>query len=155
MRVLMLGPTNSPHVEDLVVGLGERDIEVVVVGEPAPNLPPSTLDRRGIRVELASPGALAAPGRLIRRVSWLRRLVRDVRPDIVHALLLVEDPFYAVLARARPLVTTAWGSDVLSTTWIGKLRSRLVSRRADLLTADSKALLDALAALGRTTPGSG
>ncbi len=148
MRVVMLGTTNSPHVEDLVVGLRERDVEVIVGGVPAPNLPPSALYDRGIRVELAPPGALAAPVRLTRRVRWLRRLVREVRPDVVHAHLLMEDPFYAVLARARPLVATAWGSDVLGVSQIGKLRGRLVARRADLLTADSQVLLDALVALG-------
>jgi glycosyltransferase involved in cell wall biosynthesis len=148
MRVLMLGTTNSPHVEDLVVGLSERDIEVVVGGVPAPNLPPSTLGGRGIRVEPAPPGAVAAPARLMRRVGWLRRLVREVRPQIVHAHFLVEDPFYAVLAGVRPLVATAWGSDVLLAKGLAKLRGRLVSHRADLLTADSQALLDALVALG-------
>jgi glycosyltransferase involved in cell wall biosynthesis len=148
MRVLMLGTVNSPHVEDLVLGLGQRGIEVVVGGEQADNLPPSTLGERGIRVELAPPGALVAPGRLMRRRAWVRRLVREVRPDVVHAHFLVEDPFYAVLAGARPLVATAWGSDVFKAARIGRLRSRVVSRRADLLTADSKTLLDALVGLG-------
>ena len=147
MRVLMLGTTNSPHVEDLVTGLTERGIEVVVGGDPAPNLPSSTLPGRGIRVESAPTGAVAGI-RPIRRVQWVRRLMREVRPDLVHAHFLVEDPFYAVLARARPLVATAWGSDVLLPSRVGKLQNRLVARRADILTADSQALLDAVAALG-------
>jgi glycosyltransferase involved in cell wall biosynthesis len=146
MRILMLGATNSPHVEDLVLELTGRGIEVVVGGAEAPNLPPSRLPSRGLRVEATPRGT--AGTRAVSRVRWLRRLVREVRPDVVHAHFLVEDPFYAVIARARPLVATAWGSDVLVPSRIGKLRGRLVARRADLLTADSRALLDALEALG-------
>ena len=109
MRVLMLGPTNSPHVEDLVLGLAGRGVDVVVGGEAAPNLPPSRLPDHGIRVEPAPPGAIAAPLRLIRRIRWVRRLMRELCPDVVHAHFLVDDPFYAVMGRARPLVATAWG----------------------------------------------
>jgi glycosyltransferase involved in cell wall biosynthesis len=148
MRVLMLGTTNSPHVEDLVIGLAERGVDVVVGGEPAPNLPPSTLESRGIRVELGPSVALPRPAGLVRRVRWLRRLAGDVSPHVVHAHYLVEDPFYAVLAGVRPLVATAWGSDVLVPKRVSLLRTRLVARRAELLTADSQTLLDALARLG-------
>jgi len=148
MRVLMLGPTNSPHVEDLAVELTERGIDIVVGGDPAPNQPPSALPGHGIRVEPAPAGAAVAPVRLARRVGWLRCLVRELRPDVVHAHVIVGDPFFAVLAGARPLVATAWGSDVLLPSRGGSLRARLVSRRADLLTADSHALLDALEAFG-------
>ncbi len=147
MRVLMLGTTNSPHVEDLVIGLAERGIEVVVGGDEAPNLPPTTLRESGFRVEPAPCGA-PAPARLVVRVRWLRRLVREVCPDLVHAHYLDGDPLVAVLAGAGPLVATAWGSDVLVASRAGKLKGRLVARRADLLTADSRALLDAVAALG-------
>ena len=146
MRVLMLGTTNSPHVEDLAVELRDRDIEIVVGGETAPNLPSSTLPSRGVRVEPAPMGWGGI--QLVRRVRWVRRLVREVRPDVVHAHYLVESPFHAVLGGVRPLVATAWGTDVLAGRRVGRLRSLLVSRRADLLTADSQALLDAVAALG-------
>ena len=119
MRVLMLGTTNSPHVEDLVLGLAERGIDVVVGGDEAPNLPP----RRCRIAEFASKLAPRGASRRTRsygRVRWVRRLMREFRPDIVHAHYLVEDPFYAVLAGARPLVATAWGSDVLVATDVRK-----------------------------------
>jgi glycosyltransferase involved in cell wall biosynthesis len=148
MRALILGVPNSPHIGDLALGLSERGVEVVVGGTPAPNLPPASLERE-VRVEAAPPVAgLAYPAQLVRRVRWTRRLVRRVGPDVVHAHYLVEDPFYAVLARVRPLVATAWGSDVLVPKHVSLVRSRLVARRADFLTADSETLLDALANLG-------
>lgn len=41
MRVLMLDPTNSPDLEDMVFGLDGRGIDVIVGGERSPALPPS------------------------------------------------------------------------------------------------------------------
>lgn len=154
MRVLMLGAPNSPHVEDLASELHDRGHHVVVGGEPTETLPPSKLGAQGIRVEaapavpLAGRAALRAPLQVAHRVRWMRQLVREVRPDVIHAHYLVEDPFYALLARVRPLVATAWGSDVLVPKHVSLLRSRLVARYADALTADSQTLLDALAGLG-------
>jgi glycosyltransferase involved in cell wall biosynthesis len=91
---------------------------------------------------------VARAARLVRRIRWLRRLLREFRPDVVHGHVVTGDPFFAALARARPLVVTAWGSDVLLASRGGRLRGRLVARRADLLTADSESLLEAVAALG-------
>jgi L-malate glycosyltransferase len=148
MRALLLGTTNSPHVEDIATGLAQRGIKVVVGGSVAPNLPPSALPAQGIRIAPAPRGPAAPHVRLARRVRWLRRLLRDLRPDVVHAHELSHDPFVAVLAGARPLVATAWGSDVFLASRAQRLRARLVAHRADILTADSRALLDAIAELG-------
>ena len=148
MRVLLLGTTNSPHVEDIAIGLAQRGIKVVVGGSAAPSLPPSVLPAQGIRVVPAPTRAAAPPVRLARRVRWVRRLLRELRPDVVHAHVLSHDPFVAMLAGARPLVATAWGSDVFLAARGPRLRARLVARRADVLTADSRALLDAIAELG-------
>src|SRR5262245_53538395 len=133
MRVLMLGTTNSPHIQDLTVELSRRCIEVVVAGDAAPHLPRSRLSDSEVRVESAPLPPMGL--RAVERVRWLRRLTRDVRPDVVHAHYLVEDPFYAVVAQVRPLVATAWGSDVLLARGVNKLRARTVARRADLVTA--------------------
>jgi glycosyltransferase involved in cell wall biosynthesis len=45
-----------------------------------------------------------------RRVS---ALVRELQPDIVHALHLTSYGFLAAVARVRPTVTSVWGTDVL------------------------------------------
>ncbi len=46
-------------------------------------------------------------------VLRLRRYLRKLRPDIVHAGPIQTGGFYAALAGARPLVLMSWGSDVL------------------------------------------
>ena len=49
-------------------------------------------------------------------MSWMRRLWREERPDVVHANWLPSYGFLAALLRLRPLVAMAWGSDVYGAT---------------------------------------
>jgi hypothetical protein len=42
---------------------------------------------------------------------WLRRVLGDLEPDVVHAHFLDVWGGVAAIARARPLVVSVWGSD--------------------------------------------
>ena len=133
----MLGPVNSPHLEDQALAVRNRGHHVHVAGAAWPDLPPSSLTAQGIPVSLMErPWPLS-----------LRRLLRRLHPDIVHAHFL---PFAggAALVGARPLVATAWGSDVYRAGWRESLGNRLAVRRADAIVADSSALLERMIELG-------
>jgi glycosyltransferase involved in cell wall biosynthesis len=43
----------------------------------------------------------------------VRGLLRDIRPDIVHAMHLTSYGFLGALANVRPLIVSVWGTDVL------------------------------------------
>ena len=138
MRLLLLGPINSPHVEDLALAMRERGLEVVVAGETSASLPPSKLPAADIpAAELRGRNLLA-----------MRRTVRDARPDVVHAHWLPGAAFMAALVRARPLVSMAWGSDVYAADRRRLLQCRYALRRSDVAMADSRDLLDRLIELG-------
>ena len=133
----MLGPVNSPHVEHLAQAISERGHEVHAAGVAWPELGPCSLPAAGIpTMELERPWPL-----------WLRRTFRRVRPDVVHAHFL---PFAgaAALVRARPLMATAWGSDVYRPTRAMAIGNRLAVRFADVVTTDSLPLLERLIDLG-------
>lgn len=79
----------------------------------------------------------------------VRALARALQPDLVHGHYLTSYGFWAASLGQRPLVLSAWGSDVL----VSPRESRLVRaltgwtlRRADLVTADSQDMLEAIAA---------
>ena len=97
LRLLYVGPFNSPHVEDLALAMHARGHQVRVAGEVWGGLPPSSLDDRGVPATvLGFPSVLA-----------LRRVLRAFRPDVVHSHWM---PFamLAAAAGARPLVAQAW-----------------------------------------------
>jgi glycosyltransferase involved in cell wall biosynthesis len=138
LRILMLGPVNSPHMEHLALALRDRGNAVRAAGALwGGGLEACSLPDNGIPVSpLASP-----------QISSLRRLRRRFRPDVIHANWM---PFavLATLAGARPLVAMAWGSDVYLAGRHQLLMYRLVVRRAALVLADSRALLERLIELG-------
>jgi glycosyltransferase involved in cell wall biosynthesis len=78
---------------------------------------------------------------------WMRRLLRDTRPDVVHAHWMPVAGL-ACLYGASPLVVSAWGSDVFLASRSQKLAWRAVARQADLFMASSAALVRALHDLG-------
>jgi L-malate glycosyltransferase len=147
-RLLMLGAVNHPHVEHLALAMGERGFEVVVGGDAIAELPPSALPAAGIAVRQAPPSRRGTPGGAAAHVRWVRRLLRELRPDIVHGHWLPGFAFFAAVAGARPLVAMAWGSDVFRARRAQTLANRVALRRATLAMADSQALLERLGELG-------
>ena len=87
----------------------------------------------------------------LRRTGWLfgalkiRRIVRKISPDIVHGHYITSYGMWAAISGVKPLVLTAWGSDIL----VSPKQNRLIRwltgwmlRRADLITADSEDTLE-------------
>jgi glycosyltransferase involved in cell wall biosynthesis len=80
--------------------------------------------------------------------------MRRLRPQVVHAHWLPSFGWVAARARARPLVVSAWGSDVYRVSGLVRRRSAVALRGADLVFADSQDLLDAARTLaGRPVRG--
>lgn len=74
------------------------------------------------------------------RVAELRRLFRVIAPDIVHVHYVNEAALFSVVAGLRPLVLTAWGSDIVISpekSWIRRQAVKYTLKRADLITCDA------------------
>ena len=147
-RVLMLGPVNHPHVEHLALAMQERGLEVIAAGNAEPALPPSVLDGAGIRVLAAPRAPRRTAAGVAAHVRWIRRLGRELRPDVVHAHWMCGYAAFAALAGATPLVAMAWGSDVFRAGRLRTFACRIAVRRSRIAMADSQALLDRLVQLG-------
>jgi glycosyltransferase involved in cell wall biosynthesis len=147
-RLLMLGAVNHPHVEHLAVAMSERGFDVSVGGDSPPDLPPSSLPAAGIELHAAPQQPRGSLVGAAAHVRWIRGLLRDVRPDIVHGHWLCGFAFFAAVAGAKPLVAMAWGSDVFRARPAQTAANRVALRRAALAMADSQALLDRLVGLG-------
>jgi glycosyltransferase involved in cell wall biosynthesis len=138
LTILMLGTVNSPHVEHLAMAMRDRGHRVIVAGDVVGSYPPSVLPASGIDVR-----PIEYPA-----TFWVRGLVRETRPDIVHAHWVTGYGFLAALMRLRPLVAMAWGSDVYGATPRQRRQCRYVLRRADVAMTDSEDLMARLLALG-------
>ena len=68
-------------------------------------------------------------------VSWLRSVLDRVKPDLVHAHSLSRWPYYASLARSRPLIVTPTGSDLYLATGDALRQADHAIRHADAVIA--------------------
>jgi glycosyltransferase involved in cell wall biosynthesis len=147
-RLLMLGTVNHPHVEHLALAMAGRSFEVIVGGDSVPELAPSVLPRAGIELRAAPLARRASLSGAAAHVRWIRGLLRDLRPDVVHGHWLCGFACFAAVAGAKPLVAMAWGSDVLRARRLQTLANRVALRRSALTMTDSQVLMDRLIALG-------
>ena len=114
----------------------ERGHVVQAAGEVWSGLPASSLPQHGVPTSTMS----------FPSVLWLRRLIRQFRPDVVHAHWM---PFatLAMLAGAHPLVAQAWGSDIYLAGRRHRLELRATLRRTTVAMTDSADLVEEARAL--------
>ncbi len=88
---------------------------------------------------------------LPRLLGDLRRVIRDTRPDLIHAGPIQTCAFLAVLAGFRPVLTMSWGFDLMQDAdrnawwrWV----TRYTLARSTFFTSDAIATRDRAVALG-------
>lgn len=86
----------------------------------------------------------------VRAIPAVRRLVRRIAPDLLHAHYLTSNGLVAAATGFHPLVVSARGSDVHQSmgSWARRALIRLVMARADLVNPVSAELAGLVAALG-------
>ena len=115
MRILYFSRDYTPHDLRFLASLAETEHEIFSL----------RLERRSRQVE-----DRPLPPK-VQQVRWrggqepfewksapalslaLRRVLHEVRPDVVHAGPVPSVAFLAALSGARPLVSMSWGSDLL------------------------------------------
>lgn len=143
--MLLLGPAQSLHTRRWAAALAGRGHRVVLAGW-APAEPLAGVD---LRVPPGAPGAgrssLGAVRRLLATGWWLRREVRQVRPDVVHVHSVGRAGLLALaLPRVPVRVVTPWGSELRAATrsrlrrWV----TRLTLHRADLVVPTSRSVTE-------------
>jgi glycosyltransferase involved in cell wall biosynthesis len=89
--------------------------------------------------------------RSIKILFRLRRLVREIGPDIVHSHSMGSYAWVATVLNLRPRVLTPWGVDLLvdiNTSFVNKFLTKWSLRSANLVTTDAEYFFDPLVELG-------
>jgi L-malate glycosyltransferase len=136
LRVLVAGWLNSPHVTSWVEAVNEAGHDVHLVGRDAPQLPASASNEKVHRLPANAPPLV----RGLRMSHALARVAADVSPDLVHAHFLTEFGWMAAREGLRPLICSAWGSDVFGVRGLSLRRSRRALEESQLAFADSEHL---------------
>ncbi len=144
MKLCYVAPGRSVHTERWLSAFVERGHQVHLIA-----LPGEEASIEGVTIHRLSEGRPK-----MRFVSWTlaaRRILRTVRPDILHGHYLTRYGWLAAASLFRPLVLTAWGTDA----YLDPPRSRATRlltgwalRRAALVTADADDLRRQVVRLG-------
>jgi len=105
----------------------------------------------GVEAEAIGGTYLSRAAAIVLAVRRVRRIVREFAPDIVSSLFVPDYGWLGALVGARPLVVSAWGSDVLiqpEKSPLHRRRVRHVLSRADHLFTDADVLARRMRQLG-------
>ena len=142
-RLLLVSDAKTMHTRRWAEYFRDQGAEVHIASFRDAALP-------GIEVHVLPTGGLGRIGYFI-AIPSLRRLARRLRPDVVHAQYVTSYGFVAAAAGLRPLVLTAWGTDVLVSPKESAVRRWLASyavRHSDVVTTVAAHMNPAMAALG-------
>lgn len=142
-RLLFVSDAASVHTRRWARYFRDQGSEVHVA-----SFRPAQID--GVEVHLLGSGQFGRAGYFL-AIPRLRALARRLRPEVVHAQYVTSYGFLAAAARLRPLVVTAWGTDVLISPKESLLLRWLASfalRHADAVTTVAQHMNAAVASLG-------
>lgn len=143
MRILYVSDAQSVHTRRWAESFRDAGADVHVASFRSGNIP-------GVTTHLLPTYGLGRLGYLLALAS-LRRLHVALRPDVVHAQYITSYGFLAAFAGMRPLVLTAWGTDVLISPKESRLMRWLASyavTHADAVTTVAQHMNPSVAALG-------
>jgi glycosyltransferase involved in cell wall biosynthesis len=132
MRLCFIGDAETIHTQRWVEWFAaDHEVAIIATG-PGEGL----AGRRIATLPAESPSRT----RLLASVIEVRRVLRTYRPDILHCHFINESGWLGAASGHRPLVITAWGSDVYRAPAESRLARYLNPwsvRRADWVTCDS------------------
>ena len=143
MRILYVSDAQSVHTRRWAECFRDEGADVHVASFRAAQI-------AGVNVHLLPTMGLGKVGYLL-AVPALRRLASILRPDVMHAQYVTSYGYLAAAAGCRPLVVTAWGSDVLispSESWLARWLASRALAAADQVTTVAEHMNAAVIALG-------
>lgn len=153
LRILGIGDAKSRHFARWATRLAEQGHEVHIASG---RYNPREGELAGLHVHQyqdLDPLLRVPFVRRFRVAPALKRVWRDVKPDIVHSHYLLPYGYWTALAGLEPLVVSPWGKDAIVDAWESqeaeqRARIALAPDRALAYVVNSQALEDAAVRLG-------
>lgn len=157
MRLCFLADASSVHTRRWVEFFAQRGHTVHLFTFSPHDEVPGDVVQHDLRVlyeqrqHVAWPAGARQAEHAVQMASATRHMLQEVRPDIVHAHSVVCYGHLGLLSLCRPLVVSAWGSDIYhhrSGSWRSRALTVLTLRAADICMGDSADLVNKMVALG-------
>ncbi|MBT5877398.1 MAG: glycosyltransferase family 4 protein [Candidatus Latescibacteria bacterium] len=143
MKICFTGPENL-HLERWVTYFARKGHEVhLVIDTP--------VQYEGVIVHNLNLEYRKSPVYFLTKLYRLRKIINGIKPDVLHTHYITGQAYVSVLTGFRPFIVTIWGNDIYLRPHERieeKFFTKLVLKRADMITADSEDQIDAAIALG-------
>jgi glycosyltransferase involved in cell wall biosynthesis len=153
MRILYFSQNYSPHDYRFLSALSETEHEVFYLKLEG-NL--RQIEDRPIPLQIQQVlwkgGQTSFRWRDVPRlVLDLKRVIKEIKPDLIHAGPIQTCAFLAVLSGFHPILTMSWGFDLMQDVerneWMKRI-TRYVLRHSDFFTSDAQVTRDRAIAYG-------
>jgi glycosyltransferase involved in cell wall biosynthesis len=144
LRIVYLSIGGHIHTTrwiDYFVRKGHRAWLLTVQPEPIPDVEV---------IDIRTPWG-PKPFRYAVSLTKVRRILRRIKPDILHTHFLTGYGYWGAFSGFHPFILTVWGDDVYTTPFESKLKLKLAQyalRKADWITGDSNDILKDCVKLG-------
>jgi len=142
MKILQVG-SKSVHVSSYIAALNDGTQEIHLLAEEACNF-------KGVDREWHVSFRSVNPLSVWKNARKLKQIIAKVNPEVIHIHQVNRLAYFVTKAAAKqriPVVTTAWGSDVLVVPKQNKFFRALVTKslkRSAVVTADSQEMIAAM-----------
>ena len=114
MRICYIGDAKSTHVQKWLEYYSGQGHEVCLISTRSPDNNGITGVRyyqvSNIKLRIKTLGYLV---RLVSNYFYIKRILKEFKPNILHVHFITELGFIAALINYHPLILNAWGSDIL------------------------------------------
>lgn len=134
-KLCLLANAASSHTQKWALALVERGWKVDVL-----SFLPAEIEQ--VTVHLI-PRLAGGKADAVLRAPWVRRRVRELKPDIVHAHYATSFGLLGALTGRHPLIISAWGSDIFSFPRSSRMHASLLKwilAQADVLCSTSRVM---------------
>jgi L-malate glycosyltransferase len=144
MNICFIADARQRHTSVWVGFFVSRGHEVHLISPWAPR----NLDSKNLHLHIIGPYPfhtrfISLPFNLYLYRRRIKQIIRDIKPDILHAHFVTDCGFWGALSGFHPLVLSAWGSDILilpQKSKIFQLQANYAMRRADLVTTSTDSM---------------
>lgn len=148
MKICFLGDAASIHIRRWCEYFRDKGDKVSIISFRDAEIPGVNVIYIGDKLNINSEGGNLT---YLKKIWTIKKIISDLKPDIVNAHYLTSYGFLSALTRIKPLVVSTWGSDILVTpkrNIIYKKLTEFVIKRSTLITSDSNFMSEEIVNLG-------
>jgi len=143
MKICYLGDANSIHTKKLCCFFRDKGYDVSVISLNDGEIEGVKVYSMAMKIE--NQGNSIAKVRYLRNIIKIKKLVREINPDILHAHYATSYGLLGSLVNYKPYIISVWGSDVYDFPKKSFIHEKLLKynlKKADLILSTSKVMAD-------------